>query len=105
MAKAEPLTDEEIAKRLAAMPGWKRGEKENEIYKWFKFPRFPDAIAFLTRIVEPAERMKHHPDVENHYNRVRIGLHTWSVDAITEKDFALAHEIEQAAEGDSADSG
>lgn len=98
MAKAESLTDAEIAERLRDLPGWKREEKE--IYKWFKFPKFPDAIAFLTRIVEPAERMKHHPDVENHYNRVRIGLHTWSEDAITEKDFALAHEIERAAETD-----
>jgi 4a-hydroxytetrahydrobiopterin dehydratase len=46
--------------------------------------------------VEPAERLNHHPDVENHYNRVRIGLHTWSENAITEKDFKLAAEIERA---------
>jgi 4a-hydroxytetrahydrobiopterin dehydratase len=45
--------------------------------------------------VEPAERLNHHPDVENHYNRVRIGLHTWSAGGITEKDFQLAHEIER----------
>jgi pterin-4a-carbinolamine dehydratase len=41
--------------------------------------------------------MNHHPDVENHYDRVRIGLHTWSVNAITEKDLLLAAEIERLA--------
>jgi 4a-hydroxytetrahydrobiopterin dehydratase len=47
--------------------------------------------------VEPAERMDHHPDIENHYGRVRIALHTWSVNAISEKDLALAAEIERLA--------
>lgn len=49
--------------------------------------------------MEPCERRNHHPDVENHYDRVRIALHTWSANAITEKDFGLAEEIEQLAEG------
>jgi 4a-hydroxytetrahydrobiopterin dehydratase len=47
--------------------------------------------------VEPAERLNHHPDIESHYDRVRIGLHTWSANAITEKDLALAEEIERLA--------
>jgi pterin-4a-carbinolamine dehydratase len=48
--------------------------------------------------VEPCERLNHHPDVENHYARVRIGLHTWSAKAITEKDLGLAEEIERLAQ-------
>lgn len=95
MTKPEPLSDEEIDRALADLPGWKR--EGGEIYKWFKFGGFPEAVAFLQRIVEPAERINHHPDVENHYNRVRIGLHTWNEEAITEKDLALAREIEAAA--------
>jgi pterin-4a-carbinolamine dehydratase len=38
--------------------------------------------------------MNHHPDIESHYDRVRIGLHTWSANAITEKDLSLAGAIE-----------
>ncbi len=91
--KPAPLSEEEIARRLEELPGWKH--EGGEIYKWFKFAGFPEAIAFLQRIVEPAERLNHHPDVENHHNRVRIGLHTWSADAVTDKDFALAGEIER----------
>jgi len=90
------LTDEEVAEGLKALPGWRH--EGGEIHKWFKFEGFPEAIAFLQRIVEPAERMNHHPDVENHHNRVRIALHTWSEEAVTEKDLALAGEIEGLAQ-------
>jgi 4a-hydroxytetrahydrobiopterin dehydratase len=90
-----PLSDAEIRERLAVLPGWRR--EAGEIFKWFKFSGFPDAVAFLQRIVEPAERLNHHPDIENHYNRVRVAIHTWSAEAITEKDFQLAAEIERVA--------
>ncbi len=93
MSKAEPLSSEEVQGRLADLPGWKLGE--NEIFKWFRFDGYPSAVAFLERTVAPAERMNHHPDIEVHERRVRMALHTWSADAITEKDFALAAEIER----------
>jgi 4a-hydroxytetrahydrobiopterin dehydratase len=91
------VDDDEIDRRLADLDGWKRGE--GEIYKWYRFAAFPEAIAFLGRLVEPCERLNHHPDVENHHDRVRIALHTWSAEAITEKDLALAAEIEALAAG------
>jgi 4a-hydroxytetrahydrobiopterin dehydratase len=90
-----PLSDDQIEERLRDLSGWRR--EGGEIFKWFKFTGFPDAVAFLQRIVEPAERLNHHPDIENHYNRVRVAIHTWSVEAITEKDFRLAAEIELVA--------
>jgi 4a-hydroxytetrahydrobiopterin dehydratase len=93
----EPLSGEEIDRRLAELTGWRR--EGGEIFKWFRFAGFPEAIAFLRRLVEPCERLNHHPDIESHYDRVRIGLHTWSEQAITEKDLALAREIERLAEG------
>ena len=89
------LTPEQIAEDLRELPGWRH--EGGEIFKWFRFGGFPEAIAFLQRIVEPAERMNHHPDIENHYDRVRIGLHTWSEEAVTEKDLRLAREIERLA--------
>lgn len=91
------LTREEIELALASgdLPGWRLGERE--IFKNFKFPTFMDAVAFINRVAEKAEAADHHPDLESHYNRVRIGLHTWSESAITEKDLALAREIERAA--------
>ena len=93
MAKAEPLSPEEVQQRLGDLPGWKLGD--GEIFRWFRFDGYPAAVAFLERTVDPAERMNHHPDVEVHERRVRIALHTWSADSITEKDFALAAEIDR----------
>jgi 4a-hydroxytetrahydrobiopterin dehydratase len=92
----EALSPKVIEERLAELPDWKLGE--GEIYKWFRFDGYPEAVAFLERTVEPAERMHHHPDVEVHERRVRIALHTWSAEAITEKDFALATEIDKLAD-------
>ena len=93
----QPLPDEEVDRRLGDLPGWKR--EAGEIYKWFRFPGFPEAVAFIGKLVEPCERLNHHPDLESHHDRVRIGLHTWSANAITEKDLQLATEIERIASG------
>ncbi len=92
------LSDDEIAGALQRgdLRGWRfdRGE----IFKNFKFSTFMDAIDFLNRIAERAEAANHHPDLENHYNRVRVALHTWNEGGVTQKDIALAREIEAAAE-------
>ena len=86
------LSDDDVRAALADLPGW-RYEK-GEIFKQFKFATFMDAIAFIDRIAERADELSHHPDLENHYNRVRVALHTWDEDAVTQKDVALAHQIE-----------
>ena len=91
------LSEEDIRVWLASgdLPGWRfdRGE----IFKNFKFATFREAIAFIDRIAEKAEAANHHPDLENHYNRVRVALHTWNESAVTDKDVSLAREIESAS--------
>ncbi len=57
---------------------------------------FPDAIAFITRLAFDAERMNHHPEIENVWNRVTIRLTTHDADGLTELDFALAAKIDAA---------
>ena len=88
------LSDDDIKRALAAgdLPGWRLGERQ--IFKNFKFVSFMEAVAFINRVAEQAEAADHHPDLENHYNRVRIGLQTWRENAVTEKDLALARAIE-----------
>jgi len=91
------MSDDEVNAALGAgdLPGWRfdRGE----IFKNYKFESFMVAIAFISRLAEKAEAANHHPDLENHYNRVRVALHTWSENAVTEKDLALARQIEAAS--------
>ncbi len=92
------LSDDEIAAALASLPGWVHDRDRGEIAKEFVFKRFMDAIGFINRIAERAQEAKHHPDIENHYNRVRVGLHSWDEGGITDKDVALAREIGPVAE-------
>jgi 4a-hydroxytetrahydrobiopterin dehydratase len=89
------LSEDEIERALTDLPGWRY--ERGEIFKNYKFPSFMDAIAFIDRIAEKAEAANHHPDLENHYNRVRVALHTWSENAVTNRDIALAREIESVA--------
>lgn len=89
------LSDEEVQQALEDLPGWRLGK--GEIFKQYKFRSFREAISFINRLAEKAEAANHHPDVENHYDRVRVGLHTWSENAVTEKDTRLAREIESVA--------
>jgi 4a-hydroxytetrahydrobiopterin dehydratase len=90
------LSQDEIERALAAdLPGWRY--ERGEIFKNYKLASFMDAIGFIDRIAEKAEAANHHPDLENHYNRVRVALHTWSENAVTERDIALAREIESVA--------
>jgi 4a-hydroxytetrahydrobiopterin dehydratase len=92
------LSEEQIGEALASgdLPGWRLGRKQ--IFKNFKFPTFMEAVAFINRVADQAEAANHHPDLENHYNRVRIGLQTWSENAVTEKDLALARAIESVVQ-------
>jgi 4a-hydroxytetrahydrobiopterin dehydratase len=91
------LSDDEIEAALLAgdLPGWRRGD--GDIVKSYSFATFMDAIAFINRVAELAEAADHHPDLVNHYDRVRVALHTWSENAVTDKDLSLARQIESAA--------
>jgi len=91
------LSEEEIRGVLRDLPGWRYDR--GEILKQYKFSTFRDAIAFIDRLAEKADAANHHPDLENHYNRVRVALHTWTENGVTEKDVRLAREIESVADG------
>ena len=72
---------------------WK--EKENKLYKLFKFKNFSEAFAFMARVALEAEKMDHHPTWTNTYNQVEIWLSTHDAgDIVTEKDRKLAKNID-----------
>jgi 4a-hydroxytetrahydrobiopterin dehydratase len=90
-----PLSSDQIDDRLTGLPGWAR--EGDAIEKTFELPSFPDAIDFVNRIAAFAEAANHHPDLDIRYRRVHVALSTHDEGGITEKDFALASEIEGAA--------
>jgi 4a-hydroxytetrahydrobiopterin dehydratase len=56
------------------------------------------AIAFIDRLASKAHEARHHPDLENHYNRVLVSLSTHDEGGVTEHDMALARAIDSVVE-------
>ncbi|VBB69637.1 Pterin-4-alpha-carbinolamine dehydratase [invertebrate metagenome] len=82
-----------IARReaLARLVGWK--EVENALCKTFVFNDFRQAFGFMTSVALIAEKVNHHPEWRNVYNKVDITLTTHSLGGVTEHDIYLAKEI------------
>ncbi len=90
------LSDPDVVAALATLPGWvRRGE---EIEKTFKLPTFPAAVAFVVAVADRAEAANHHPDIDIRWRRVRCALTTHDEGGLTDKDVALAREIDAAVE-------
>jgi 4a-hydroxytetrahydrobiopterin dehydratase len=86
------LTDDEIRTALGEIEGWT--SVGDAIRKDFVFPGFRGAIGFVNRVADRANEAAHHPDLEIHYNRVRVSLSTHDQGGVTEKDVALAAAID-----------
>jgi len=87
-------SNEEVAGYLANhLNNWTF--KATCIHRDLKFKNFVDAFSFMTAIAFEAEKMDHHPDWTNGYNKVSIDLSTHSAKGITQLDFDLADKIDQ----------
>jgi 4a-hydroxytetrahydrobiopterin dehydratase len=75
------------------MSDWK--EENDKLTRQFEFKNFSEAFAFMTRVAIEAERIGHHPDWNNVYNKVEINLSTHDAgNKVTEKDRKLAERID-----------
>ncbi|MCY7350953.1 MAG: 4a-hydroxytetrahydrobiopterin dehydratase [Cytophagaceae bacterium] len=71
-------------------------ETNNQLTRDFQFADFSEAFAFLTRVALAAEKMDHHPTIENTYNKVTLRLSTHDAgNTVTEKDRKLAAAIDK----------
>jgi 4a-hydroxytetrahydrobiopterin dehydratase len=85
------LTDEQVDAALPELDGWER--KDGALRRSVKFPEFLAGIEAVRRIAERAEEKDHHPDIDIRWRTVTFALVTHSEDGITEKDVAMAHDI------------
>ena len=74
-------------------PSWKIDNKT--IKKEFKFDTFIDAFGFMSKVALLSEKMAHHPDWQNTYNKVKINLTTHDKGGITNNDIKLAESIDK----------
>ena len=82
---------------LKSLPGWKAAEGRDAIIRTFTFKDFNAAFGFMTRAALAAEKLDHHPEWFNVYNRVEVLLATHDADGVTELDVKLAQIMDEAA--------
>lgn len=89
------LTREQIDDALKQLPGWTF--TADTMTKQFTFAGFPEAVAYVGRLVPGAEQADHHPDLEINYRRVTVSYTTHTEGGVTSKDIAGARMADQCA--------
>ncbi|XP_076754506.1 pterin-4a-carbinolamine dehydratase [Xylocopa sonorina] len=97
--KMGKLTAEEREKDLKPLlsNGWSVQENRDAIYKEFLFKNFNQAFGFMTRVALQAEKMDHHPEWFNVYNKVNITLSSHDVNGLSKRDVKLASFVDKVA--------
>jgi 4a-hydroxytetrahydrobiopterin dehydratase len=89
------LESDEITQRLAKLPGW--ALEGGKLHRAYKFTDFVGAFGFMASCALVAEKLDHHPEWSNVYNRVVVDLTTHDAGGITARDFELAVAMERLA--------
>ena len=87
------------AAALAQLQEWEAVEGRDAIRRSFVFRDFNAAFGFMTRVALVAEKLDHHPEWFNVYNRVEVLLATHDADGVTELDLRMARFMDEAARG------
>ena len=95
MKKLDPAAR---AAALKELPKWNDVSGRDAIARKFDFKDFNAAFAFMTRVALLAEKMDHHPEWSNVYNKVEVTLSTHDAGGVTEKDIAMAKAMDGWAE-------
>ncbi len=95
MATGKKMTPQEIEAHLPSLDGWTF--VNGKLHREFRFGNFVHAFSFMTGGALIAERLNHHPEWSNVYNRVVVDLLTHSVDGISELDFEFARGLNALA--------
>ena len=87
------MNDSELKEAIGQLKGWEL--VDSKLHKRFSFSSFSEAFGFMTRVALVAEKMNHHPDWTNNYNRVLVDLFTHDAGRVTELDVQLARHMDQ----------
>ena len=85
-----------VAEALDQLTGWEAVDGRDAIVKSYKFANFTEAFGWMTRMAITAEKMNHHPEWFNVYNRVEVTLTTHDVGGLSDLDVTLAKAMDAA---------
>ena len=94
---AKKLDEAARGSMAARVPGWTTTDGRDAIQKTFKFKDFNEAFGFMARAALVAEKMNHHPEWFNVWNRVEVTLSTHDAGGLTELDLKLAEAMDRIA--------
>lgn len=92
----QKLKENEITESFGKLDGWKI--EDNTLTKDFGFKGFSTALSFMNQLAPLAEKLNHHPDWSNSYNRVTVKLTTHQAHGLTKNDFVFAQAADATAE-------
>ena len=92
MNNYKKLSDNEIEVKLKGIKNWQI--ENGKLCKSFEFKNFTQAFGFITKIALESEKLDHHPELFNVFNKVKVFLSTHKVNGISEYDFLLAKKID-----------
>ncbi len=85
----------DVSKALESLNGWSASrDKDDAIFKSFKFEDFATAFGFMSAVATQAEKADHHPEWFNVYNTVEVTLTTHDAGGVTSKDIDLARKMD-----------
>ena len=93
MAEPRILPESQLQSEIATLDGWEL--RDGRLRKQFTFRTFLRAMAFVNSVAYLAESAGHHPDITINYNKVTLRIITHSEGALTDRDFALARQIDE----------
>lgn len=91
----EPLSEDQLIDALASVPGW--SGDHDRISRAFRFGTFAEAFGFMAECAIHAEKLNHHPEWSNVYNRVDVELTTHDAGGVSALDFDLATKMNEIA--------
>ena len=92
-----PLEDQKIKQLILQVNSWELKEESGhkQIVKDFKFKNFIEAMSFVNKVADVAQREGHHPNITIKYNRVKITNYTHAIKGLHDNDFILAAKIDE----------
>jgi 4a-hydroxytetrahydrobiopterin dehydratase len=88
---SSPLTADELRAFITELPEW--AIEDGKLIRHWEFDDFAQAMDFVNRVAQVAERRNHHPDIDIRYNRVKLALVSHDAGGITARDAQLAREL------------
>ncbi|MFE9555399.1 4a-hydroxytetrahydrobiopterin dehydratase [Streptomyces sp. NPDC006703] len=99
----EPLSQKDVEDRLRELPGWSLSDDHDRISRTYRLADHFAATAMVVHVAQIQEELGHHSDLTLGYNTIALSVNTHSAGgALTEKDFQLAHRVEEIASGHGA---